>query len=86
MTNKTKAAIEEAANKFAPIDKECYEDNAGFIAGALHVIEHPERYDLTTRKPLGIQEASELFDQAFTEQISFSRFVELINEGVRNEK
>lgn len=33
------------------------------------------------RKPLGIQEARNLVNQMLAEEISFGRFVELINEG-----
>ena len=40
-----------------------------------------ERKSQNSRKPLGIQEARELVFQMQTEEISFSRFVELINEG-----
>lgn len=83
MTNKTKAAIEQAADTNATgHDHKCaYARHQGFTAGAQHVIEHPERYDLTARKPLGIQETLELVRQMLDEEISFSRFVELINEG-----
>lgn len=35
----------------------------------------------STRKALGIQEARQLVNQMLSEEISFSRFVELINEG-----
>ena len=37
--------------------------------------------ELESRKSLGIQEARELVNQMLAEEISFSRFVELINEG-----
>jgi hypothetical protein len=64
MTNKTKAAIEEAAeektaNRFpaSPIMRDTYED--GFYAGAQHVIEHPERYSLVSISP---EEKQELHD------------------------
>src|SRR5690606_3867297 len=40
-----------------------------------------ERKYQNNRKPLGIQEARELVNQMLAEEISFSRFVELINEG-----
>jgi len=88
MTNKTKAAIEEAAKRHA---YNCDPDNVNppkwadhyfsFKAGVKEAIEHPERYGLTARKQIGIQEARELVNQMLAEEISFSRFVELINEG-----
>ena len=40
-----------------------------------------ERKNQNNRKPLGIQETRELVNQMLAEEISFSRFVELINEG-----
>lgn len=82
------AAIDEAATKsweddakYNPNPDSPYAYRNGFKAGAKEVIEHPERYGLTARKPLGIQEARELVNQMLAEEISFSRFVELINEG-----
>lgn len=79
MTNKTKAAMEEAADKY----ERKYDGISAmdYTAGMQEVIEHPERYGLTARKSLGIQEARELVNQMMAEEISFSRFVELINEG-----
>lgn len=82
------AAIEEAATKTWEADAR-HNPNPnnphaymyGFKQGANEVIEHPERYDLTARKPLGTREARELVNQMLAEEISFSRFVELINEG-----
>lgn len=84
-----KAAIEEAATKsweddakYNPNPNNPYAYVYGFKQGANEVINHPEKYGLTEqRKPLGIQEALELVRQMLAEEISFSRFVELINEG-----
>lgn len=88
MTNKTKSAIEEAADEhkkqFNSLVRGLIEEDDRayecFIKGAEHVIEHPERYGLTARKPIGAQEVLELVRQMLAEEISFSRFVELINE------
>lgn len=81
------AAIEEAAIKaweadarHNPSPNYPYAYHNGFKAGANEVIEHPERYGLTTYKPIGAQEVLELVRQMLAEEISFSRFVELINE------
>lgn len=88
LTEQQKAAIEEAAKKSweedarhtsSPCDLYAY--NYGFKQGASKVIDHPEKYGLTSRKTLGTQEARELVNQMLAEEISFSRFVELINEG-----
>lgn len=40
-----------------------------------------EYAEFKARKPLGIQEARSLVNQMLAEKITFSRFVELINEG-----
>lgn len=86
-----KAAIDEAAEKLTqtviardkPVGNEKAKSNAKkwALRGMQEVIEHPERYALTSRKPIGVQEARELVNQMLAEEISFSRFVELINEG-----
>lgn len=52
-----------------------------FTAGATQVIKQPYLFGLGPRKSLGIQETRELVNQMLSEEISFSRFVELINEG-----
>lgn len=83
MTHKTKAAIEEHALYYA---LDTHEDGRkgnkhAYIHAANEIISHPHRYDLTARKPIGIQESRELVNQMLAEEISFGRFVELINEG-----
>lgn len=87
MQDSQKAAIEEAAKKSWEEDARHYSNpcdlyayNYGFKQGASEVIDHPEKYRLTDRKPLGIQETRELVNQMLAEEISFSRFVELINK------
>jgi len=82
MTQQIKEQIERAATERYSTKTESGElSHFAFINGIREVLEHPELYGLVARKPIGIIYARELMNQLMTEEISFSRFVELINEG-----
>ncbi|WP_257657688.1 hypothetical protein [Parapedobacter lycopersici] len=85
MTNKTKAAIEEAARNitldvYGHTDDTAHFYMRGIVRGCTEVANDPDKYGLG-HKPFRIQEVRELVNQMLSEEISFSRFVELINEG-----
>lgn len=46
MNQEIKTKLQQAADKFAPIANECYEDNAGFLAGAKTILENPGEWGL----------------------------------------
>lgn len=88
MTQEQIKQIEKAAVSFANSElpnsyngERWADTREGFTAGAASVIKQPYLFGLGPRKPIGIQYARELVNQMMREEISFSRFVELINEG-----
>lgn len=72
---KSDAHIDSVVGSVDEIDRLIHRSafESGFSHGVNWYVGH--------RKGLGIQEARQLVNQMLSEEISFSRFVELINEG-----
>ena len=72
---KSEAYIDSVVGSIDEIDRLIH--RAAFESGFSHGVNWYVRH----RKGLGVQEARQLVNQMLSEEISFSRFVELINDG-----
>jgi|GEM_PF-4020607 len=89
MTNEQKEAIEEAANAryeemLRTFGNPQYIDYSRtvdrFTEGAQEVINSLEKYGLQPKRRFIVAEIRDLLNQLTKEEISFSRFVEILNE------